>query len=117
MNEPQTKVQRRKGRIVFPASRGAFAIDLDFLSSWRINEMEGDKKFPAITDGAFPAQYQTDSISVTSPTDGFILSGDKMDARDSVNLANEEMGTTLNRSLTYSLLAVKPSQTLKLAWE
>jgi len=116
MNESQTKVQRRKGRIIFPASCGAFAIDLDLLSSWQVHEMEGSTKFPAITEGAFPAQYQTDNVSVTPPTDGFILSGGKIDARDCVNLTNEEIEKTLNRSLTCSHLNVKPSQTLKVAW-
>ena len=116
MNKPQTQTPLRHGRVTSPSSRGAVAVDLGLLETWQVNEMEGGKNFPALTAGAFPAPYQTDSDSVTPPADGFILSGGKTDARDCINFTHEEMAKKLGRAFTWPLLNVEPGQTFKVTW-
>ncbi|AZD48810.1 lytic polysaccharide monooxygenase auxiliary activity family 9 protein [Pseudomonas chlororaphis] len=117
MNQPQTQSPLRHGRVTFPASRGAVAIDLGLLGGWQVNEMEGGKNFPALAAGPFPAPFDSDNPSVAPPADGFILSGGKADARDCVNFTDEEMSKKLNRAFTWPLLNVDPGQIFKVTWQ
>ena len=117
MNKPQTQAQLRHGRVTSPSSRGAVAVEQGLLGTWQVNEMEGGKNFPSLTEGPFPAPYETDSISGTPPADGHILSGGRTDDRDCVNFTNEEMSKKLNRPFTWPLLNVDPGQTFKVTWE
>ncbi|WP_440974343.1 lytic polysaccharide monooxygenase auxiliary activity family 9 protein [Pseudomonas koreensis] len=117
MNKPQTDTPLRHGRVTTPATRGAVVVDLGLLANWQINEMEGGKNFPALTDGPFPAPFDTDNPSVVPPADGFILSGGKTDDRACVNFTAEEMSQKLNRPFTWPMLSVDPGQLFKVTWQ
>jgi chitin-binding protein len=116
MNKPESSPKLKHGRVVFPPSRSAVATEEGLILDWQANEMEGGKNFPSLTAGPFQRPYETDSVSVVPPADGYILSGGKTDARDCVNFTNEEMSQKLNRPFTWPLLNVDPGQMFHVKW-
>jgi chitin-binding protein len=116
MNKPESSPKLKHGRVVSPPSRSAVATEEGLILDWQANEMEGGKNFPSLTAGPFPRPYETDSVSVVPPADGYILSGGKTDARDCVNFTNEEMSQKLNRPFTWPLLNVDPGQMFHVKW-